>query len=215
MMAVMAIVFSAFFVTEIDNYPLYLIVGNTLFGFFQTATTLGVNAIIWNSDLIRKVYIPKVIFPISVCLSSLVNFLFSSISLLIVVLFTGASIKWAILLLPIPVFFTFLFALGVALILSALNVFFRDIEHLYTAIVLTWMYITPVFYTVDIVPVWAKPIVWANPMTQYLTFFRVLIINGTLPDAKLVLWCIISSLVTLVAGLAIFFKLQKKFILRL
>ena len=213
MMAVMVVVFSQLFRSNVDNYPLYLIIGNIIFGFFSSATTMGLNSVLWNSALIKKVYIPKYLFPLSVTVSSLVNFGFSAISMVIVMVITRAKVSLLLLALPLPFFYLFMFTFGVSMILSAVNVYFRDIEHLYGVVITAWMYLTPIFYTIDIVPDWARPFVFYNPLTQFIKYFRLLIMDGIFPSFQMNMGCFILGFAMMAIGMDIFASLQDKFIL--
>ena len=213
MMVVMTVVFSYMFRFEIPNFPLYLICGNTLWTFFNESTTMAMHSVLANGALIRKVYVPKFIFPISRVLSSFVTMSFSLVAILIVMIFTRVPFSYTMLLFPIPLFFLLLFSMGIGMILSALSVFFRDIVHLYGVLTLAWMYLTPIFYPIAALPEEVAGIVKCNPMYYYITFFRDLVLYGQIPEASMWIWCIASSLVSLLLGLGIFRKLQKNFIL--
>ena len=215
MMMVMVVVFLELFNAEVSNYPLYLIIGHIMYGFFSTASNMGMNAMIWNASLIGKVYIPKAVFPLSVTLSSLVNFGFSAISLVIVMLITGAKLYITILLFPLAVFYLYLFTLGVSFALSAINVFFRDLQHLYGVILMAWMYMTPIFYTTDIVPDWAKWAVEWNPLTRYIEFARMVIMDGKLPGIMDHVICILYGIMMLAIGGFVFHKTKDRFVLYL
>ena len=161
----------------------------------------------------RKVYIPKYIFPLSRVLSSFVTMSFSLLAILIVMLFTGAKVYWTILLFWVPLVFLFVFCCGIGLILSALSVYFRDITHLYGVLTLAWMYATPVFYDISILPANVQGTIAWNPMYHYITFFRSLILYGQIPQGSVWLICIGCSLAMLAVGLMVFRKMQRNFIL--
>lgn len=215
MMLVQVMVFSNFFRGNVENYPLYLIIGNIVFNFFSTATNMGLNSVLWNASLIKKVYIPKYLFPFSVTMSALVNFGFSAIAMVLVMILTGSSLHLTMLAIPIPLTFLVMFVLGMSLLLSAVNVYFRDIEHLYGVIITAWMYLTPIFYTIDIVPSWAYPFIYWNPMTQFIKYFRLLIMDGIFPSLRFNLGCMFSGIVMLAIGMKVFEKLQNNFILHI
>ena len=130
MMVVITIVFSTLFKQNIPNFPIYYLSGSLIFAFNSESTTTALNSIISNASLIKKVYIPKYLFPLSNVLSGLVNLGFSLIAMFIVMLITDAPFHATLLLLPIPIFYTFLFSVGLGILLSAVTVFFRDIAHL-------------------------------------------------------------------------------------
>ena len=119
MMVVMSVIFSYMFRFDIPNYPLYLICGQTLWAFFAESTTIGMQSVITNGPLIRKVYIPKYIFPISRVLSSFVTMSLSLVAILLVMLFTGVRFSFAMLLAPIPLALMLIFAMGVAMLISS------------------------------------------------------------------------------------------------
>lgn len=213
MMAVMSYIFSYMFRFDIPNYPLYLICGQTLWTFFNESTNMAMHSVIANGSLIRKVYIPKFIFPMSRVLSSFVTMSFSLLAILIVMLVTGVKITPTILLFPVPLFFLLIFCMGIGLVLSALSVYFRDIMHLYGVLTMAWMYATPVFYPIESLPAEVAQVISFNPMYHYITFFREIVLYGTVPAVQTWIWCAVSSVVAVVAGLAIFRKLQRNFIL--
>ena len=213
MMCVMSYVFSEIFQSTIPNFPLYLICGQTLWNFFNESTTLAMHSVVHNGALIKKVYIPKFIFPLSRITSSFVTMSFSLIAILVVMLFTNATIYWTIFLFWVPLLFLFIFCCGIGLILSALSTYFRDITHLYGVLTLAWMYATPIFYDPAILPENVRGTLEWNPMYHFISFFRNLILNGQIPSGDVWLICISSSLAMLAVGLLIFKKLQRNFIL--
>lgn len=213
MMCVMTLVFSYMFRFDIPNYPLYLITGQTLWTFFNESTNMSMYSVIQNGALIKKVYIPKFIFPISRVLSSFVTMSFSLAAILIVLVFTKSPFYWTILLFPVPLLFLLLFAMGIGMVLSALSVYFRDITHLYGVVTLAWMYLTPIFYPVSALPKEITSIVQGNPMYSYISFFREIVLYGTVPESAMWLKCALISLAALAVGLAVFRKLQRNFIL--
>lgn len=212
-MIVMTIVFSNMFRADIKNFPLYVMIGNIVFSLNSEATNQGMNSIVWNASLIKKVYIPKYMFPLSNVLSCLVNFGFSFIAMIIVMIFTHAEFHSTMLTAWIPTLYLVIFAFGLSLILCSINVFFRDTSHLYGVFVTAWMYLSGVFYSVDIVGKELRPFVEYNPMYMYISFFRTIIIDGYFPSIEQNLMCIAWSAIMLVAGLVFFYKAQDKFIL--
>ena len=213
MMIVMSLVFSYMFRFDIPNYPLYLICGQTLWIFFNESTNMAMHSVLANGALIRKVYIPKYIFPISRVLSSFVTMSFSLVAILIVMIFTRVPLTWKMLLVPVPLVFLLVFCMGIGMILSALAVYFRDIVHLYGVLTMAWMYATPIFYPISAVPQEVAVIIHFNPMYHYITFFRQLVLYGTIPGADIWLACILTSTVMFLIGFLVFRRMQKNFIL--
>ena len=213
MMVVITIVFSTLFKQNIPNFPIYYLSGSLLFSFNSESTTTALNSMIANSSLIKKVYIPKYLFPFSNILSGLVNLGFSLIAMFIVMVITKAPFHITLLLIPIPIFYTFLFATGLGILLSALTVYFRDIAHFYSVFILAWTYFTPVFYPVEILGERAMMLMRLNPMYHYITFMRELVLNGNFPSMKENLLCMVMGLFMVALGLLVFYKKQDKFVL--
>jgi ABC-2 type transport system permease protein len=213
MMCVMTLVFEHMFRFSVANYPVYVIIGQTCWNFFFESTTWALDSVLMNSALIRKVYLPKIVFPTSRVMSSFVNMLFSLGAILIVMLFTHVHFTWALLMLPFILVCLFLFCLGVGMVLAALTVYFRDMMHLYTVLTTAWMYMTPIFWTIDIMPAKYFWIIRLNPMYHYITYFRNLVLEGIVPPLHTHLLCLAMSLAALLIGDYIFEKLQKNFIL--
>ncbi|URN95429.1 MAG: ABC transporter permease [Candidatus Pristimantibacillus lignocellulolyticus] len=215
MMMVLTAVFSSFFKFDIPNYPVYLLSGQILFSFFSESTTTAMNSILGSGSLIKKVYIPKYIFPLSRILSSFVTLLFSLVALLIVMLITDIQFSATILLFPLPLFYLLIFSIGIGLIMSVLVVFFRDMLHLYGVLLSAWMYLTPIFYPINIVPDFVKTIIYSNPMYYFVEMFRELILYNQMPSLQLNLMCLMFSSISLLVGLFIFYKNQNKFVLHI
>ena len=213
MMVVITIVFSTLFRQNIPNYHMYYLSGSLLFSFNSESTTNALNSIISNSALIKKVYIPKYLFPFSNILSGLVNLGFSLIAMFIVMIVTNTPFQMTLLLIPIPVFYTFLFSTGLGLLLSALAVYFRDIAHFYGVFILAWTYLTPVFYPVNILNDTMLTMMNFNPMYHYITYMRELVLYGVFPSMKENLFCFSMGVLACLLGLIAFYKKQDKFVL--
>ncbi|MBQ7363389.1 MAG: ABC transporter permease [Clostridia bacterium] len=213
MMVVITIVFSTLFKQNIEHFPIYYLSGSLLFSFNTESTTTAMHSMISNASLLKKVYIPKYLFPLSNILSGLVNLSFSLIAMIIVMIVTGAPFHATLLLIPIPIFYTFLFATGLGIMLSALTVYFRDIAHFYGVFTLAWTYLTPIFYPVTILPDFALKLMQLNPMYHYVSYMRDLVLYGTFPSMKENLICLAMGLLMLAVGLFVFYKKQDKFVL--
>lgn len=211
-MLVYLFVFSTLFRSDIDNFPVYLISGIVIYSYFSEATNLGMASIVGNSALITKVYMPKMIYPLSKVLSSAINFCLSMIPLGIVMMLTGVTIHRSILLLPLVVVFLIVFSFGVSLILATLNVFFRDTQFLWSVLLMMLNFLTPVFYPESIIPHQFLTVYHMNPLYQIIYFMRTIIIHGVSPTPATYLYCILSCGVTLLIGIWIFRKQQDRFI---
>ncbi len=212
-------------VGSVENFASYYIVGSALWTFFSEATSNSLSSILGASSLIKKVYIPKYIFPLEKCIFSLVNFLFSLIAVALVVLIQDyTQFSFFTLLFPIPVLYCFVFTAGLCFFLSAVTVYFRDVSHLYGVLLTMWIYLTPILYPISIfdnIDASAtfsriiKAVVTSNPMTHYVEYFRDVVIYRTIPGLRENLICMAISLVSLLLGSLVFKKAQDKFILHI
>ena len=220
MMTVLSIVFSYFFSRygDVENFPVYLLCGQVIFNFFNESTSIAMGSIVHSGELIKKVYVPKYLFPITKVMSSGVNLLSSMIALVIVMVVTRSRVTPTVLLAVFPLLYVLLFSTGVSLFLSAAAVSFRDLMHLYSVVTTAWMYLTPVIYPMSILdgaPRWAVFIINANPLTAFIKIFRAVVLDGvTAPwilHVQSIVWCVIA----LVIGSLVFKKSQDKFILKI
>ena len=212
-MTVLVIVFSFLFRLDIPNFAVYVLSGQIVFGLFSESTSQALNSIIVNAGVIKKVYVPKYIFPASRVISSVVNFAFAFVAFLLVALVTRAPIYWTIVLIPIPVMFTFMFALGMGMLLSSMAVFFRDLQHLYVVTLTAWMFFTPIMYPVSILPEQVFHLMHLNPLFHYVSYFRALALDGTIPGLWENIICLGFSLFALCVGFYATLANQDKYIL--
>ncbi len=214
-MVVLTIVFSNLFRFDIENYPVYLITGQVMFNFFSEATNMAMNSINDNAQLIKKVYIPKYIFPVSKGISSFVNLVFSLIAVVCLIIYMKIPITKAIIFSALSLTYILIFAIGIGLILVSLNVFFRDVQHLYGVILTAWMYLTPIFYPTSIIPEKFGWLITSNPLFYMIQHFRECILYGKIPSLELNIVCLLNAIITFIIGLWIFYKSQDKFILHI
>jgi ABC-type polysaccharide/polyol phosphate export permease len=215
-MIVLTVVFSHVFGRfAVDNFPLYLISGQLIFFFFSGASSEAMTAVTGSQHIIKKVYVPKYIFPLAKVASSCVNLAFSLIAFAIVFVATGAQPHWTLLLIPIPIIYTFLFALGVGLLLSAMSVFFQDLIYLYGVFITTLTYFTPIFYPVEILPATVARIMGLNPMYHFVDYMRNLTLYGVVPGLWANIVCLGFSLLAFCIGAYVFISKQDKFVLYL
>ena len=184
-MVVMTSIFSTIFKSNIKNFAVYLLSGQIVVMYFNEATNQAMLSIISNSQLIRKIYIPKYLLCISKIISSGVSLLASLIALLIVCIATGVKIDYKILFSIFPIFYLMIFSLGMGYILATLAVFFRDITHIYGVIMLLWSYFTPTFYPVEILPDNLKILIDYNPLAIFSFMMRDIVLYHKLPSIDL------------------------------
>ena len=213
-MIVMTIVFSTMFNRNIENFPVYLFCGQLLFNFMNTSPHQAIFAITGNAALLKKTYVPKYIFVLSKITSGLVDCVFSLGALLIVIVATGAKLTpWA-LLFPVVFLQLYIFCIGFGLFLAQANVFFRDSQFIYNAVTTAWMYLTPIFYPIEMLPDWVAWVIrHLNPMYFYVGQFRDLVYYGRSPDPFLFAAGCLTALGVLVVGLWCFRRSEDRFIL--
>lgn len=215
MMLIMTVVFSNVFRSNIEYFPAYLLAGQICFNFFNEATTNAMHSIIGNGSLLKKVYVPKYLFPVSKVFSTLINLLASVIVLLAVMLVTKVPLNLNCLWVVVPVIGLVLFSVGMGLILSSVAVFFRDMLHFYSVLTLAWNYLTPLFYPIEILPSSVRMIVTLNPITNIVECVRVATLYGSMPEPGLMAASLIPGIFLLVLGFYVFGRTQDKFILYL
>jgi ABC-type polysaccharide/polyol phosphate export permease len=211
-MVILTVVFSAVFGSRVPNYPLFVIIGLLAWNLFALGSTQGLASIVDSGALIRKVAVPKEMFPIAAVAANLVNFLFSLAPLGLVMIIMRVEITWAILWVPFGVALIGLFTLGVALVFGTLNVFFRDVRYFYEAALLAWFYGTPIFYPIDVLSERARAVLQWNPMYVLVEVFRTPLYSGTAPATGIVVTATLEAGFMALAGWWIFRRYQTRFV---
>ena len=231
-MIVLSVVFNNLFgrdSSKVVNYPVYLLCGRLLFEFFSHSTKRAMRSIRSNAGIIKKVYVPKYIYPLSSVISTFVTSLISLSVLVFVVAFFNIvkihpiPITWHIIFAVIPIIILFFFSLGVGMILATLNVFFRDIENIYDVFCLLLFYITPIVYHISRLGFgdgsWQLKLIKLNPLYGIIGMFRACVLFGNdfvhYWDMNLMYYSIGCTVIVLVLGFFMFYKNQDKFILHI
>jgi ABC-type polysaccharide/polyol phosphate export permease len=213
-MIVLSLVFSTVMRFNIKDYTVLLLAGLLPWLFFSQSVTNSLMSVVAKGDLLKKVYFPKALIPLSAVLACLLNFLLSLVPLFIVVAVLGHTVSPAMVFLPVAVVLMTLFACGFAFLFSCLNVFFRDFTHMTDVLLSAWFYLSPIIYRVDMVPDQFRAAFHWNPMLYLLECFRIPIYDGRFPPAHVVSIAAASAVVAFVAGFAIFVRFERHFILR-
>jgi ABC-type polysaccharide/polyol phosphate export permease len=212
-MIILSAVFSFIFRFDIEKYPVYLILGQVTFNFFSEATNIAVTTVVDSGQLIKKIYMPKYIFPLSKTMFSFLNFMISFIPVMVVLFIfrVPININW----LYLPIFFVtlFMFTLGVGFFLAALNVKMRDTQYLYGIAITLLNYVTPIFYPVSSLSPRFQMVMQFNPLYQYVSLIREIMFEGITPSLQHLAICIFVSIVALEIGMRYFFSRQDEFIL--
>jgi len=171
-MLVYSFVFSIVLRAGIEQFAIFLICALLPFNFLSNSVNYGASSIISNSNLVNKIYFPREIIPLSIVLSNLVNFFFELAALFIVLGIMGYKFYIYLYLLPVLIIVQFFLVVGMTLLVSALNVFFRDLQHLITIIMMVWFFGTPIIYPLSMVPERFQIFIKINPMTIYAAYYR-------------------------------------------
>ena len=213
-MLVKVIVFSYFFSRNIPNYPVYLISGQLMYAFMRESSTQALRSIPDNAAMLKKIYVPKYIFTLSKVNSAFVNLLYSLVALLAVMLFTHVRFTFWWFMIVIPIAELYVFCVGLGLLLAAANVFFRDIGNIWGVVTLAWMYLTPIFYDLDIlspqVRYWMPRL---NPLYMYIRQVRDFILVGSWERYLLTIRGAFMAVLMLAIGVFVFNKTKDNFIL--
>jgi ABC-type polysaccharide/polyol phosphate export permease len=212
---VLTIAFSQLLRFDIDGYPIFLLVGYLVWTFFRQTTTSAMNNLIWGSSLIKRIYIPRTSFAISVSGNGLVNILLSLIPIFIVMLFFRTPFTWNLLFLPVAILLLAVFTLGVSLILSTIAVYFVDMVDLYNVLLQALFFATPIIYPLSFVPKEFQPFFRLNPLYYYVELFRNLIFDGSMPSGQSILLIILLSFSALIIGWWIFTRKADEFAYRI
>ena len=208
---VYAIVFPYIMKVQTENYLIFLICGIIPWTWFVTSISQGTTSITNNANLIKKVYFPREILPISVVTSGLVNFLISCIIIIIFVLLGGLGITWHLIFLPLIIIIQYLFTLALIFILSAFNVYVKDVEYIVTFIINMLFYATPVLYTTEM---FSGPILWLfrlNPLAHLINAYRDVFYVHQIPNIFNLGILLGVSILLVVICYIIFKKLKKQF----
>lgn len=210
-MIVYTLIFSEIFRVDSD-YSLFVLSALLFYGFFSVGSQQGLASIVAAGGLIRKVAVPKAIFPLASVLANLVNFGLSLVPLLAVMVATDAPVSPALLTLPVPILATVLFTFGVSLMLATLNVFYRDVRWFYDSVLLILYFMTPIIYPASVVPERARLLIEWNPLAHLLETFRAPICHGRVPTAAELSLSLGIGIATFVVGWLVFHRYEERFI---
>jgi len=209
---IFSLVFSHIFSTIYQHYKLYMFSGVLIWNFFSLATSQGLSSLVSNSGTIRKIAVPKIVFPLSVVCSNFLNLVFSLGALAVIFPFAGGrpttSLLWLLVLLPM----LFLFTLGLCFLLSTATVFLRDLKSIWDPVLLIWFFLTPVFYPRSLLPERVISLIRFNPMLSILEACRLPIYLGMTPPLGIFLKSIGSAVCLLLIGIAVFRKYEDRLI---
>lgn len=209
---VLKMVFGYYFGRGMEHYTIYLFCGNLLFHYYRESTSGGMNSLMSNSKIFSKINVPKYLFLLSKNVSAFLNFLLTLVVFFIFVFLDGIEFQWVFISLLYPILCFVLFNIGVGLVLSALYVFYRDINYLYDVFTLFVMYCSAIFYNVDVLPIEYQGFFMINPVYVYIKYFRTVVLQSQIPSLELHMLCALYSFIFLAIGGWIYKKYNHKFL---
>jgi ABC-type polysaccharide/polyol phosphate export permease len=221
MTLVFTIVFTLMIPSDIENYPVFFMCGFLPWSFFAASLTGGTGAIVNNASLVKKVYFPREILPLSVVLSNLVNFLLALLVLFAMLLVFRMRLTPAVVMLPLIILAQVTFTIGMVFLLSAANVFFRDTQHILEVVMLAWFFMTPVFYPIQTLPdsahifgftvniqLWLRRL---NPMASLVASYRDVLYWGRPTGWDFLARTFLTCLIVMVVGYLVFCRFSSVF----
>lgn len=205
-MGIYSLVFSVYMRIDIPNYSLFLFCGLLPWAWFATTLVNATSAVVANSNLIKKVYFPLEILPLVNVTSNLINFLLSLPVLFLFMALRGIPFTASLLFLPLLILVQFLVTLGLSLLLSTLNAFFRDIEQLISPLLLVWFYITPIIYQAKSIPANFQFLYYLNPMGPLITGYHNVLFEGRPPELQLLGLSAFIGVILFLIGYAVFYR---------
>ncbi len=209
---IMRVVFGHFFGSEIEHYTTYLFCGTIVFSFFTESTAEGLMALVGNAHIFTKVNVPKYLFLLAKNAQTLINFFLTLLVFFLFCALNGITFSWRFLMLFYPIGMLLLFNLGTGFILSALYVFYRDIQYLWGVLTQLLLYLSAVFYSIDSFPGQVQNLFLINPLYLFIRYFRMIVLDGVIPSACLHLLIAFDALAVLALGIWIYRKNDTEFL---
>lgn len=206
-----ALVFPFILRNNVDNYTIFLIVALMPWNFFNMTILQSAASIVSNGGIIKKVYFPREILPISTATSNLFNFLITGIIVFAALLISGIGVGISVVALPIIVLMQYILQLGLAFIFSSITVYVRDVEYLLNVFMMLMFYLCPIVYSADMIPDKYLPLFKLNPMFHIISYYRTILYDKQVPNISHVLILFVACIGVLVIGYLIFQKCKKRF----
>jgi ABC-2 type transport system permease protein len=209
---VYTLVFSVIIRSSVEKFYLYLFVALIPWNFFSACLTGGASCVLQQQSLVNKIYFPREVVPIAYVTGAFVNMLYCEIVVILVALFSGVAFSpLGLLCLPLVMAVEYILALGITLIISALDVYFRDLEHILGIVSMAWMFLTPIMYDMSIIPDRLRPVFMLNPMTSIVMAYRDILYSGSVPNLGTLGIAAGMGLFFCVVGFLVFGKLKRRF----
>lgn len=210
-LVVYSAVFSTILRMNVDKYPMFLFVALLPWLFFANCTQTGTGLIISYGNLIKKIYFPRDILPLANVTAGLINLALSFLIAFVALMIFKMPLTISLISLPVVMLIQYIFTLGFVYLLSGMNVFFRDIEHLWGILTMAWFYLTPIVYPLDMVPAKYIPYFFYNPFTAFVLAYRDILYRGIFPNFTMLLNLLVISILILIFGRLVFKYLERGF----
>ncbi|HZR31478.1 MAG TPA: ABC transporter permease [Terriglobales bacterium] len=212
LMIILTIVFGSLMRFSIHHYAIFLLSMLLPWTFFAQSLAYSVESVVGNAQLLKKIRVPKFVFPLAAVIANIINFFLSLIPLALLIVLLRFPLHWTWLYLPVPMLGLFLFTLGASFFFAAANVFYRDVSHIIQIVLSAWFYVSPIIYSLDFIPAKHRWLFRLNPMLYVLNGFRLSIYYGLLPSPQSVFMSVACGLVALMIGFAVFRRYEDLFV---
>ncbi len=212
LLLVMRLVFTHFFGRGMEHYTTYLFCGNLVFTYFSESSSQGMSSLLSNAGIYTKVNVPKYLFLFSKNVQTLINFAITLVVFFVFCIFDGILFTWKFIFLLYPILCLVIFNIGIGLILSALFIFFKDIQYLWSIFTQLLMYMSAIFYTVDTFSPFVQKVFHINPIYVYIKYFRLIVIDATIPSVWIHLLAFGYAIVFFGIGALIYKRRNHKFL---
>ena len=212
MLLVMRLVFTHFFGRGVEHYTTYLFCGNLIFSYFNESATQGMTSLMSNSSIFTKVNVPKYLFLLSKNSQTLINFGLTLVVFFVFCIIDGITFSFKFFMLIIPIVCLLIFNIGIGMILSALFVFFKDIQYLWTVFAQLLMYMSAIFYTIDTFPPLIQNVFHINPVYVFISYFRQIVLDGKIPSLPFHLLMLGYTVIAALIGALIYKRNNHKFL---
>ena len=212
LMLVLTMVFSTIMRFPIPHYAIFLLSVLLPWTFFSQSLSYAVESIVTNGDLIKKVKVAKLVFPVAALLSNMINLLLSLIPLALLILIMRHPFYWTWLYLPVPLLALTIFTLGATFFFAAANVYYRDVAHILQVVLSAWFYFTPIIFPLDMLPAQYQWLFKLNPIIYVINGFRLSVYYGMLPRAQSIIASFVCAFISLFLGYRLFRKYQNSFV---
>ena len=197
----------------IEKFYLFLFIGLVPWLFFSICLSAGAGAVLRQESLVKKIYFPRVVLPISFVTSEFINMLLTFVVVFLAIMVSGLGIDFRVIVaLPFIMLIEYIFALGITMLFSAITVYVRDLEHILSIVAMAWMYLTPILYDIDTIPEAFRKYIYINPMTSIIMSYKKVLYYKEFPLVSTLILALVEAIIVFFIGACTFIKLQKRFV---